>query len=378
MVIFLSIYLDNAATTPLCPEAIREMTRILSEQYGNPSSIYAPGREALALLDAYRQTVAEALGARPEEITFTSGGTEANNWAIRAAVHKLRRRGKHIVSTAIEHDSVRQTLAEMGQSGFEVTLVGPSKDGAVSVEDVCQAVRPDTVLVSVMLVNNETGVLQPVSEIAGALRASGSEALIHTDAVQAFMEIPFSPKELGIDLLSVSAHKIHGPKGVGALWKTPGLRLSPLLFGGQQEHGRRAGTEALHNIAGFAAAVTAAEAADAGAHLRRLQAVLRETLKDVLPDASVLPMGAPQIASVSLPGCRSEVLMNDLDAQGIYISRSSACKKGGRSHVLEAMRLPPAVIDGTIRVGFSRMNTEEEVRVFVLRLQETKMRLFPG
>lgn len=353
------------------------MTRVLSENYGNPSSTYALGREALKLLDTYRQIIASALGARKEELYFTSGGTEANNWAIRAAAHKRRRAGKHIVATTIEHDSVRQVFEEMRQMGWEVTWVSPSKTGVVSVEDVRNALRPDTVLVSTMLVNNETGAIQPVAEIAKAVHQTVPEALIHTDAVQAFLEIPFSPRELGVNLLTISAHKLHGPKGVGALWINTGLKLPPLFYGGLQEQGRRAGTEPLPNIAGFAAAVTAAQEANATDHLLHLQSVLRKEMSGRLPEARLLSIGAPHIAGIAMVGCRSEVLLNYLDSKEIYISKSSACRKGERSHVLEAMKFSPSVIDGSIRVGFSRYNTEDEVREFVAQLLEAKKRLFP-
>ena len=359
-------YLDNAATTRVCPEAAQAALAAMTEQYGNPSSTHTKGREAKKLLDCSRAQVAAALGCRPEELVFTSCGSESDNWAVLGGAEAQRRRGRHVISSAVEHDAVRKSLDELESRGFEVTRLKPDASGAVSAEAVAAALREDTILVSLMLVNNETGAVTDISAVSRAIRASGAPALLHTDAVQGFGKLAFTPKSLGADLISVSGHKIHAPKGVGALYIRQGLRLKPFLVGGAQENGRRAGTEALPQIAAFGAA---AELAAAGlernrTHMEALRARALETLRPALPELVVIGAGSPHILSLSLPGWRSEVLMNFLEAREVYVSRSSACKKGARSHVLEAMGLPAAVIDGALRVGLSRLTTGEDIDAF--------------
>ena len=359
-------YLDNAATTQVCPEAAQAALAAMTEQYGNPSSTHTKGREAKKLLDCSRAQVAAALGCRPEELVFTSCGSESDNWAVLGGAEAQRRRGRHVISSAVEHDAVRKSLDELESRGFEVTRLKPDASGAVSAEAVAAALREDTILVSLMLVNNETGAVTDISAVSRAIRASGAPALLHTDAVQGFGKLAFTPKSLGADLISVSGHKIHAPKGVGALYIRQGLRLKPFLVGGAQENGRRAGTEALPQIAAFGAA---AELAAAGlernrTHMEALRARALETLRPALPELVVIGAGSPHILSLSLPGWRSEVLMNFLEAREVYVSRSSACKKGARSHVLEAMGLPAAVIDGALRVGLSRLTTGEDIDAF--------------
>lgn len=374
----MNVYFDNAATTQVCPEAAAAVARALTEDYGNPSSTHGPGRRAKALLDASRRQVAGALHARPEDLLFTSGGTEADNWAMLSGARLMRHKGRHIIVSAVEHDAVRRPAAELEAQGFSVTWLKPDRSGCIRPEDFEAALREDTILASVMLVNNETGSVNPVPELAAILRRRGSSALLHTDAVQAFCKVPFTPASLGADLITVSSHKIHGPKGAGALWIRPGVRLHPLICGGGQEKGLRAGTEALPAIAGFGAAAELAAAAqpEFARKAAGLRARLLEQLKAALPEAVVIGgSGAPHILSLSLPGYRSEVLMNCLDADGICVSKSSACKKGGRSHVLEAMALPAPVIDGAIRVSFSRYSTPEEADYFVQRLAAAAGRL---
>lgn len=342
-------------------------------QYGNPSSGHSLGRGAKAVLDGARKSVAAALGARPEEIVFTSGGTESDNWALISAAEAGMHRGKHIISTAIEHDAVLKTLEQLKHRGFEVTLLKPDKSGYISVSEVENALREDTVLVSVMMVNNEVGSVMPVADIARMLRARKSAALLHTDAVQGFLKIPFSAAKLGADLISVSSHKIHGPKGAGALYIRSGTKLKPLLFGGGQENGLRSGTEAIPAIAGFGAA-----AEDGSANMERNTAQMAavrsrtaELLRERVPEVQFIGSGAaPHILCISLPGHRSEVMLNFLDSRGICVSRGSACKKGRRSHVLESMGLPPKVIDGAVRLSFSEYNTEEEAEWFAEQFAE--------
>ena len=366
----MEIYLDNAATTRVCPEAAEAAMHAMLETYGNPGSTHAKGREARAVLDQARKAVAAGLGCAEKELIFTSGGTESDNWAIRGAVRAQRRKGKHVISSLTEHDAVRKTLEELSAAGCEVTLLPPGPDGAVSPEAVRAALRPDTVLVSLMLVNNETGAVTDIAGVSRVLREEKSPALLHTDAVQGFMKLPFTPKSLGADLISVSGHKIHAPKGIGALYVRSGVRLDPLLTGGGQENGLRSGTEPLPQIAAFAEAVRQAKSAmpEASARMAGLRQYCVETISRELPNAVFLPGGAGHILSLSLPGYRSEVLMNYLEAKGICVSKSSACKRGRRSHVLEAMGVPDRVIDGALRLGFSRYTTREECEIFCSEL----------
>lgn len=359
----MEIYLDNAATTRVCAEAADIAYKVMTDCYGNPSSTHTKGRDAKAYLDTARAQIASALGCSASEVYFTSCGSESDVWAITRGAESAARRGRHIISSAVEHDAVRKTLEELESRGFEVTYLSPEKDGSVSADAVKAALREDTILVTLMMVNNETGGIADIAAIAKMLKGCGSKALLHTDAVQGFMKVPFSAKKLGADMISISGHKIHAPKGIGALYIKTGVKIKPLIRGGAQEGGMRAGTEAMPQIAAFG---KAAEIAFSGMKdncdtMASLRALAMSTICADIPEAQIIGGGAPHILSVSLPGWRSEVLMNFLEAEGIYVSRSSACKKGGRSHVLEAMRLPAQVIDGAIRVSFSRYNTEDDV-----------------
>ena len=367
-------YLDNSATTKVCPEAAEAALRAMTELYGNPSSTHTKGREAKKLLDASRKTVAAALGSSPDEIVFTSCGSESDNWAITGAANLMKRRGMHIISSQVEHDAVRKTLDRLEAEGFEITRLKPDSSGAIPVSAVASALREDTILVSLMLVNNETGAVTDIRAVADAIKAAGSQALLHTDAVQAFMKIPFSAGKLGADLISVSGHKIHAPKGIGLLYIRNGLKLKPFICGGAQENGRRAGTEAMPQIAAFAAACEAASA-DLEGSIRRMAALKELAVTELtksIPELEVIESAAPHILSISLPGWRSEVLMNFLEAREIYVSKSSACKKGGRSHVLEAIGLKSAVIDGALRIGLSRFTTEEDILALCSALTDAR------
>lgn len=365
-------YLDNAATTKVCDEAAQAALAAMTENYGNPSSTHTKGREANRLLEAARKQVSATLGCTPGELIFTSCGSESDNWAILGGAEAMKRRGKHIISSAVEHDAVRRSLDELESRGFEVTRLAPDEKGGVSLDSVVSALRDDTILVSLMLVNNETGAVTDISSIARAVKKACPAALVHTDAVQGFMKVPFSAKSLGADMISVSGHKIHAPKGVGALYVKNGLKLKPFLVGGSQENGRRAGTEAMPQIAAFGAACEIARAGMAGniARMEALRARAVERLSREIPELVLIGGGSPHILSISLPGWRSEVLMNYLEAKEVYVSRSSACKKGGRSHVLEAMGLSSRVIDGAIRVGLSRFTTEADVDALCAALKE--------
>ena len=370
----MDIYLDNAATTRVCPEAADIAYKVMTEQYGNPSSTHARGREAKKLLDSARREVSLCLGCQPKELVFTSCGSEADNWALLSGAYAASAKGGHVISSMTEHDAVRKALDELERRGYEVTRLAPDESGAIPVQAVLDALRPDTVLVSLMLVNNETGAVTDIAGVARALKKVGSKALLHCDAVQGFLKVPFTVKSLGADMVAISGHKIHAPKGIGALYVRSGLHLRPLIVGGSQEDGRRAGTEAMPNICAFGEAARVGRALMAESTQR--MAALREgvvgRLRAENPGLVVIGGGAPHILCVSLPGYRSEVLMNFLEARGISVSKSSACKKGGRSHVLEAMGLPAPVIDGALRLGLSRFTTQDELDEFCLCLREAR------
>ena len=375
------IYFDNSATTRVCAEAAEAALAAMRGSFGNPSSGHGPGRAAAALLAQSRETVAKAVGADKGELFFTSGGTEADNWAVLMGARHNARAGKHVLTTAAEHDAVLQPMKELERRGFEVEYLKPGPDGNIPPELVEAAIREDTCLVSMMLVNNETGCVFPVEAAARAIRQKGSRALLHTDAVQGFLKLPVKVKALGVDLLTVSSHKVHGPKGAGALYVRKGLHLPPLLLGGGQEGGLRSGTEAMPAIAGFAAAVAAGlpHIKENAAHMAAMKERLLDLLAEELPEAVRIGTGdAPHIVSLSLPGWRSEVLMNALDAAGVCVSKGSACKKGRRSHVLEAMGLDNAVMDGSLRVSFCTDNTMDEVEEFIRVLKAAKERLYPS
>ena len=365
-------YLDNSATTKVCQAAAEAAMQAMTEVYGNPSSTHTKGREANRLLETARKQVSAALGCTPGELIFTSCGSESDNWAIINGAEAMRRRGKHIISSAVEHDAVRRSLDELESRGFEVTRLAPDEKGGVSLDSVVSALRDDTILVSLMLVNNETGAVTDISSIARAVKKACPAALVHTDAVQGFMKVPFSAKTLGADMISISGHKIHAPKGIGALYIKNGVKLKPFIVGGSQENGRRAGTEAMPQIAAFGAACEIAQAgmAENIARMQSLRERAVQRLSREIPELVLIGGGSPHILSISLPGWRSEVLMNYLEAKEVYVSRSSACKKGGRSHVLEAMGLSSRVIDGAIRIGLSRFTTEEDIDALCSALKE--------
>ena len=377
----MSIYLDNAATTKVCPEAAAAALDAMTERYGNPSSTHRLGREAKALLDSSRKTIASALGCAPEEFYFTSCGSEGDNWAIRMGAYLNRRAGRHIVSSAVEHPAVLKTLDALEAEGYTVTRLKPEKTGAVSPSALAAALQPDTCLVTLMTVNNETGAVTDLREILRVLRQANPRTLFHTDAVQAFLKVPLNARALGADLITVSGHKVHAPKGIGGLYVRKGLNLPPLLHGGGQEREKRPGTEPLPAIAAFAAAVEAARR-DTGAAER--MAALRRAMAERLQreNPGLLVTGgedtAPQILSISLPGWRSEVLMNYLEAREIYVSKSSACKKGGRSHVLSELGLRSIEIDGAIRVSLSRYTTEAEAEAFCAALRQARESVRPS
>ncbi|MCI9157224.1 MAG: cysteine desulfurase [Lawsonibacter sp.] len=372
-------YFDNAATTPVRPEAAQAALEAMTEGWGNPSSQYALGTQAAAQVKKWRGDVAGVLGCLPQELFFTSCGSESDNWAIQGALELNRRRGKHIVTTAIEHAAVLEPLKALERQGYEVTWLQPDRRGNITPEQVEEALRPDTVLVSMMLVNNELGTILPVKEAAQAIKRAGCPALLHCDAVQGFLKVPFTPRDLGVDLLSLSGHKIHAPKGVGALYVRGGVKLPPLIRGGGQESGLRSGTEATAQIAAFAAAVRlGAESLQADmAHMARLKAYITEGLARTVPEAVLLTSsGAPHILPISLPGYKSEVVVRFLSDRGIYLSSGSACHRGRPSHVFAALKLPKQQLDGALRISLSYDTTPEDADALLDGLKAAAKQLF--
>ena len=358
------IYLDHAATTPVPREVADAMYEVLTEQYGNPSSQYQLGLDMKKRVEDWRRTVAAALGCEAKQLFFTSCGTEGDNWAIQAACWQNRHLGRHIVTTAVEHNAVLEACKWMEPQGYEVTRVAPDGNGDITAEQVLNAVRPDTALVSVMLVNNELGNIYPIAEIARGLAAKYPKTLLHTDAVQGFLKVPFTARALGADFITVSAHKIGGPKGVGALYIGPRVRNPrPLLAGGGQEGGLRSGTEATAQLAGFAraAALRMDSLADKLAHMTEIKAYAVKQLS-AIPDLKIIGAGAaPHILSVSLVGWPSQNIVNDLSSQGICVSAGSACHQGRPSHVVAALKLPRRVAGGVIRLSFGPETTTADI-----------------
>ena len=362
------IYLDNSATTKPCAEAVEAVTAAMTENWGNPSALYDFGIDTARQLRTARHQVAAAMGAEPDRIFFTSGGTEADNWAIFGSAKRMGKRGKHIITTAIEHHAVLNCMKELEAQGFEVTYLKPDKQGTVTLDALKEALRKDTIFVSIMMVNNEVGSVMPIAQMAKLTHRICPDAIFHTDAVQGFLKIPFAAKALGADLISVSSHKVHGPKGVGALYISPRLKSFPTqMLGGGQENGYRSGTEGTPAIFGFAAACAAVGATFRADSLRE-KALLGKLVEELGKLDGVVLNGiheAPHILSISVPGVPTQNSLNILQDKGICISAGSACAKGHRSHVLSAMELPPEVIDGSFRVSLCRDTTEEELELLV-------------
>lgn len=366
------IYLDNSATTRPCPQAVEAVHRALVENWGNPSALYGFGIDTARALRAARYQVSAAMGAEPDRVFFTSGGTEADNWAVFGTAQRLGKRGKHIVTTAIEHHAILNCMKALEEKGFEVTYLAPDSQGKISPEALRGALRKDTILVSVMMVNNEVGSVTPIAQMAKLTHRLCPDAVFHTDAVQGFLKVPFSAKALGADLISVSSHKVHGPKGAGALYISPRLRsFPPLLLGGGQENGLRSGTEGTPAIFGFAAACEAV-AKTAREDEAREAALLRQLADALCVLKGVEILGAheaPHILSLSVPGVPTQNSINLLQDAGICVSAGSACARGHRSHVLEAMGLSPETIDGAFRLSLCRNTTWEELETFLTVLK---------
>ena len=358
------IYLDHAATTPV-PRAVADaMYAVLTEQFGNPSAQYPMGQEMHRQVEAWRAVIAKAVDCEPKRLFFTSCGTEGDNWAIRAACWQNRHVGRHIVTTAVEHHAVLNCCRQLEQEGWEVTKILPDGNGDISAEAVLAAVRPDTALVSVMMVNNELGNLYPIADIARGLKAVNDKTLLHTDAVQGFLKVPFSAGTLGADFITLSGHKIGAPKGIGALYIGPRVRNPrPLLAGGGQEQGLRSGTEATAQIVGFAKAVELRQEGleEKLRHMAEVKAYAVEKLR-AIPDLQIIGDGqAPHVLSVSMAGWPSQNVVTDLGSQGICISAGSACHQGKSSQVVAALKLPRRVAAGVIRLSFGPETTFAEI-----------------
>ena len=367
------IYLDNSATTKPCMEAVEAMTAALTENWGNPSALYGFGIEAAKKLRTARMQVAAAMGAEPDRVFFTSGGTEADNWAVFSAAKRFGKKNKHIITTAVEHHAILNAMQELEHQGFEVTYLQPDSEGRVTLADLKAALRKDTFLVSIMMVNNESGAVMPIAQMAKLVHKLNPDCIFHTDAVQGFLKVPFQAKSLGADLISVSSHKIHGPKGAGALYISPRLKSFPAyLVGGGQENNFRSGTEGTPAIFGFAAACGVG-AATLKADIEREKELLNHAIEKIEAMEGIRVNGAheaPHILSLSVPGVPTQNTLNLLQEDGICISAGSACAKGHRSHVLTAMNLPGEVIDGAFRVSISRETTREEVDALLKCLEE--------
>lgn len=370
----MAVYLDNSATTAPCPEAVEAVNFMMTENFGNPSSLHGAGISAMKEIISARESIAKALSCEKDEILFTSGATEANNLAIFGAAYANRRRGNRIVTTAIEHESVMQSIDRLEEEGFEVIRLMPDGHGFISENELEEAINDKTILVSMMYINNEVGSILPVEKIKKTVTRKNAPALIHIDCVQAFGKIPVRPKKLGADLVSVTAHKIHGPKGSGALYIRKGVNISPRTFGGEQEKRIRPGTEASPLIAGFGAAVNALpDLKKQSEYISGLNTYARERLGEI--DGLVFNSAdnaSPFILNIYIPSfMRSQTVIQELSAKyGIYVSSGSACAKGKRSHVLTAMHLPDERIDKSIRISFCRSNTKEDIDILADALKE--------
>ena len=362
------IYLDNSATTKPCAEAVAAMTKAMTEIWANPSALYNFGIDAAHALRDARVTLAKAMGAEPDRIFFTSGGTEADNWAIYGTVKRFGKRGKHIITTAMEHHAILNYMKDLENQGFEVTYLQPDPLGNIPLDSLKAALRKDTILVSIMMVNNEVGSVMPIDKMAKLTHKLCPDAIFHTDAVQGFLKVPFQAKTLGADLISISSHKIHGPKGAGALYISPRLKSFPaLLLGGGQENGYRSGTEATPAIFGFAAAATTG-AATFREDIDREKALIASLVGKLSQLDGVQINGAheaPHVLNLSIPGVPTQNSINILQDAGICVSAGSACAKGHRSHTLEAMRVRPEIMDGSFRVSICRDTTQEELDALV-------------
>ena len=371
------VYLDNSSTTLPCLSAVEEINSALELDFGNPSSLHILGVNAEKRIAKARQKIADIIGANDKEIYFTSGGTEGNNTAVFGSAYARRKRGNKIVTTAVEHPSVSEPIKRLREEGFQIVEIKPQSDGTISEKSIFEAINGETVLVSIMLVNNETGAAFPVSAAREAIKKSGAPAILHCDAVQAFGKMPINVNKLGADIITASAHKVHGPKGVGFIYVKKGITLKPLLLGGGQENGFRSGTQPVPAISGFYGALC--DLGDINENLKKVKEIrdfTAENLKNIdgvkinSPDSAL-----PYVLNFSLMGYRSETVLHFLESKGIYVSSGSACARGKGSYVLAAQGLRGDVVDSALRVSFSRFNTVDDAKRLIEALQESKSSL---
>lgn len=376
----MKVYMDNAATTKLSPDVLNAMMPYLTDIYGNASSVHAFGREAREGVEHARNQVAAAINASPDEIFFTAGGTESDNMAIKGVAHKYAKKGKHIITTAIEHHAVLHTCEALEKEGYEVTYLPVDEDGLISVEQVKAAMRDDTLLVTVMFANNEVGTIEPIAEIGALCRERN--VLFHTDAVQAVCHVPIDVKVMNIDLMSISAHKFHGPKGIGALYCRKGIVLEPVIVGGAQERKRRAGTENVAGIVGLGAAIERAHK-NMSADMARVSALRDKLINGILEQIPHVKLNGhptqrlPQNVNFSIRYIEGESILLMLDINGIAASSGSACTSGSLdpSHVLLAMGIPHEIAHGSLRLTLSDMTTDEEIDYVLAALTKIVKRL---
>lgn len=356
-------YLDNSATTKPCETAIQNINFALCDNWGNPSSLYDLGFRAQLLVDDTRKAVSNLIKCREDEVYFTGSGTESNNTALLGAAEARKKRGKRIVTTTIEHPSVLETVKRLQNDGFEVVYLKPQANGVISIDDLKAAITKDTILVSIMLVNNETGAIQPIKEASQIIKQLGAPALLHCDGVQALGKMPINLNDLQVDLFSASGHKIHGPKGVGILYIKKGVTIKPLITGGGQEKNMRSGTESVPLIYGLKGAID--ELGNISENLKN-QKELWNYAKDSLTQTGLVTINSsddvlPYVLNISVEGYRSETLLHFLEAQGVYVSSGSACAKGEGSYVLGEMGLSRKRVDSALRISFSRYSTKEDI-----------------
>ncbi len=369
----MEVYFDNSATTKVYPEVKDIMFKVMDEDYGNPSSLHMKGVQAEHYIKDSADIIAKTLKCTPDEIIFTSGGTESNNLAIIGTALAKKRKGKHLVTSSIEHASVLSVMAFLEKEGFEVTYISPDSSGKVSAEAFADAIRDDTILVSCMHINNEIGAVQPIAEITKAVKKKNPNVYVHTDCIQSFGKIEVNLKKLGVDMLSVSGHKLHGPKGSGFLYVKKGTLIRPIIYGGGQQKNMRSGTENVPAIAGLGVAVklTMTDMAEKMERVMSLRDKLIEGLT-ALPEVYSNSETAPHIASISFTGVRAEVMLHALEDKGIYVSSGSACSSNKRreSAVLTAIGLDRDRLESTLRFSFNETNTEEEVDYAVKTIAE--------
>lgn len=362
-------YLDNSATTKVCENAAQEALYMMTTEYGNPSSLHKKGLDAELRLDKAKQTIADSLSVDANELYFTSGSTESNNTVLFGVAKAKKRNGKKIVTTAIEHSSVIEACKKLENEGFEVTYLTPDKDGVIPLSAFEQAVDSDTILVAVMAVNNEIGSIQNIERIGKIVKRKNPDAIFHCDAVQAYGKLILKPKKWNVDTMCVSAHKVHGPKGVGALYIKKGVRIIPLLYGGEQQKKTRPGTECAPLISAFGVAVSEFDISANREHVAKLNTYLKSELSKI--DGITINSSDDALAyvlNISVKGIKSETMLHHLEQDNVYVSSSSACAKGKKSYVLKALSLPDELIDSSLRISFSKYNTKEDIDAFLTSL----------